>query len=49
MITFFISLAVLLLGYFTYSRFIEKVFRVNSTRQTPAYSMNDGVDYIPFF
>ncbi|PWE00303.1 carbon starvation CstA family protein [Marinilabilia rubra] len=47
MITFFISLAVLLLGYFTYSRFIEKVVQVNSTRQTPAYSMNDGVDYMP--
>ncbi len=47
MITFFISILVLLLGYIFYSRFIEHIEVINPERTTPAYRLNDGVDYIP--
>ncbi len=47
MITFFIGLTVLILGYVFYSKFVERFADVNSTRKTPAYSMEDGVDYVP--
>ncbi|HKK43026.1 MAG TPA: carbon starvation CstA family protein, partial [Bacteroidales bacterium] len=47
MITFTVSVVFLLLGYFIYSRFIERIEGVDSGRQTPAYKMNDGVDYVP--
>lgn len=47
MFTFFISLIILLLGYVFYSRFIERFAEVDATRETPAYSMQDGVDYVP--
>lgn len=46
MVTFFVALALLIIGYFTYGAFVCKVFgRVD--RQTPALAHNDGVDYIP--
>ncbi len=47
MITFLVCIAVLLLGYFFYSRFIEKIEQADPSRQTPAYRLNDGVDYVP--
>lgn len=47
MITFLASLAILILGYALYSRFVERVFGVDKNRQTPAYTLNDGVDYVP--
>ena len=47
MITFFLSILVLLLGYLFYSRFIERIERINPDRQTPAYKLTDGVDYVP--
>ncbi len=47
MITFFIGLTVLILGYVFYSKFVESFADVNPTRKTPAYSMEDGVDYVP--
>ncbi len=47
MITFFIAILLLLTGYFLYSRFVEKVAGVDYKKQTPAYTMKDGVDYIP--
>ena len=47
MITFIVCIIFLLSGYFFYSRFIEKIAGAESGRQTPAYKMNDGVDYIP--
>lgn len=46
MITFFISLAVLLLGYYFYSRYVEKIFGADPQRETPATTMADGVDYV---
>jgi len=47
MITFFVGLIALILGYVFYSRFVERFADVDGSRQTPAYSMNDGVDYVP--
>jgi carbon starvation protein CstA len=46
MLWFLFCLGLLLGGYFLYGRFVEKVFGVNSQRQTPAYSKHDGVDYV---
>jgi carbon starvation protein CstA len=47
MFSLIISLTALLLGYFYYSRFLERFADVDGNRITPAYSMQDGVDYIP--
>lgn len=47
MITFFIGLTVLILGYIFYSKFVERFADVDPTRKTPAYTMEDGVDYVP--
>jgi carbon starvation protein CstA len=47
MITFFLSIVALCLGYYFYSRVVEKIFGVDTARQTPALSMADGVDYVP--
>ena len=46
MVTFFVCLALLIVGFFTYSKVIEKVFRVDD-RPTPAVAHPDGVDYVP--
>ena len=45
MITFCISLVLLILGYLFYGRFVEKAFGPDD-RVTPALRINDGVDYI---
>ena len=47
MITFIIGIAVLILGYLFYSRFVEKIEQIDPSRETPAYKLNDGVDYVP--
>lgn len=47
MITFFIAIAVLIGGYFIYGTFVEKIFGVDKNRETPAYTHQDGVDYVP--
>lgn len=47
MITFFAGILILILGYIFYSRFIERFAEVDGSRITPAYSMKDGVDYVP--
>ena len=45
MITFLIGIAILIGGYFTYGKFVERVFRPDD-RQTPATKHPDGVDRI---
>ncbi|QUJ66955.1 carbon starvation protein A [Photobacterium sp. GJ3] len=44
---FLICVAALIGGYFIYGAFIEKIFGINEQRQTPAFSKQDGVDYVP--
>ena len=46
MISFLLSLLVLIAGYFVYGKFVEKVFGPDD-RPTPAVAMTDGVDYLP--
>lgn len=47
MITFICCLLSLILGYIFYGKFIERIFGPDSGRQTPAYTLQDGVDYMP--
>lgn len=47
MITFFACILLLIAGYFLYGRFVERYFGTDPQRQTPAVSMEDGVDYKP--
>ncbi|QHE54065.1 carbon starvation protein A [Pontibacillus sp. HMF3514] len=47
MVTFLVSIALLIIGYFTYGKYVEKTFGVNTGRPTPAYSNQDNVDYLP--
>lgn len=47
MITFFIGLAILIVGYFTYGKYIAKVVAVRDTEEVPANLMRDDVDYVP--
>ena len=46
MITFCISLALLVIAYFTYGKLCERIFGVDENRKTPAIEKADGVDYI---
>ena len=46
MITFFVCLALLIVGFLTYSKLVERIFRIDD-RPTPAVAHPDGVDYVP--
>lgn len=46
MITFLISIALLVLGYVVYGRVVEKVFGMNPANKVPAKTLTDGVDYV---
>lgn len=46
MITFFIAVAILVLGYLFYGKIVEKNFRPSAS-ETPAVKINDGVDFVP--
>ena len=47
MTTFAISVLLLIMGYFVYGLFVEKVFGADNNKKTPCYTSQDGVDYIP--
>ena len=47
MYSFIICLIALVLSYFIYGKIIEKVAGVDASIETPAYRLNDGVDYTP--
>ena len=47
MFTFLLSLVLLLAGYFTYGALVERIFKPDPARTTPALANNDGVDYVP--
>ncbi|WP_029912389.1 carbon starvation CstA family protein [Pelobacter seleniigenes] len=46
MLYFFGCVALLIIGYFIYGSFVDRVFGPDPTRLTPATTMNDGVDYV---
>lgn len=47
MATFLGSIVLLIAGYAVYSKVIEKAFKIDDSRKTPAYTVNDGMDYVP--
>ena len=47
MFTFSIAFLALILGYFTYGKFISRVFKPNKYRLPPSLQVNDGIDFIP--
>jgi carbon starvation protein CstA len=47
MVSFFLSIVVLLLGYFIYSKVVDKAFGADESIKTPAIRLNDGVDFVP--
>lgn len=47
MITFIASILLLIAGYFTYGKFVERVFVTDRKRRTPAFTMRDNIDYVP--
>lgn len=47
MLTFLVSIALLVIGYLTYGKYVERVFGENEERPTPAYVNADGIDYVP--
>ncbi|GAA4919301.1 carbon starvation protein A [Nesterenkonia rhizosphaerae] len=43
-----IGVAMMLTGYFLYSKFLaKKVYKLNAEFKTPSHEFNDGVDYVP--
>ncbi len=44
---FLLCVGLLIGGYFIYGAFVEKVFGINTQRQTPAFTQTDGVDFVP--
>ena len=47
MITFIVALVLLVVGFFTYGVFVERVFGIEPERKTPALTKTDGVDFVP--
>lgn len=47
MLTFILGIIILILGYIFYSKYVEKVFDINSELETPANKINDGIDFVP--
>jgi len=47
MVTFFASITLLLLGFFVYGKVVERIIGVDDQRPTPAYTQQDGLDYMP--
>ncbi|MFA9375805.1 MAG: carbon starvation protein A [Lachnotalea sp.] len=45
MVSFVVCLAILIGGYFVYGKIVEKIYGPDD-RETPAVSINDGVDYV---
>jgi carbon starvation protein CstA len=46
MLLFLASVGLLLVGYFVYGAFVEKIFAPDPGRPVPAVTMADGVDYV---
>lgn len=47
MVSFFLSIIALLLGYFIYSKIVDKAFGADENIKTPAIRLEDGVDFVP--
>ncbi|MFA6784996.1 MAG: carbon starvation protein A, partial [Sphaerochaeta sp.] len=47
MVSFLLSMVLLVVGYFTYGVVVERIFGIDTKRITPAVALEDGVDYVP--
>lgn len=47
MLQFIIGIIILIVGYFTYGKVVDKHFGADDTRETPAKRLEDGVDFMP--
>lgn len=47
MLTFLLCLTLLVGSYFTYGKYLEKLFGTDPSRETPCKTHYDGVDYLP--
>ncbi|NIJ44821.1 carbon starvation protein CstA [Wenyingzhuangia heitensis] len=47
MISFIVSIIILIVAYFVYGNIIERIFGIEKDRETPAISQRDDVDYMP--
>jgi carbon starvation protein CstA len=47
MVTFLAAIALLILGYVFYGKLVERIFKINPKSKTPAYTKEDGLDYVP--
>ena len=47
MITFIICLVLLVVAYFTYGKYLEKVCKIDTKAEAPSSRLYDGVDYVP--
>ena len=47
MITFICCLVLLVVAYFTYGKYLEKVCKIDTKAQVPSAKLYDGVDYVP--
>ena len=47
MYSFLICLFALILSYFLYGRFLERIVGVDENLETPAHRLKNGVDYVP--
>ena len=46
MISFVVSIVILIIGYFILSRIAERIFGIDPNRKTPAITQADGVDFV---
>lgn len=46
MISFILSVVALILGYFVLSKIAERIFGIDESRETPAITQADGVDFV---
>ncbi|CAM4217014.1 carbon starvation protein A [Zobellia roscoffensis] len=47
MISFIISVLVLILGYYTYGKVVERIFGIDTEKETPAIRLRDDIDFMP--
>ena len=47
MVVFLCCLALLVMAYFTYGKYLDKVCRIDGKAEVPSSKLYDGVDYVP--
>ncbi|WP_174732900.1 carbon starvation protein A [Mesobacillus harenae] len=47
MVTFLGALVLLVVGYAVYSKVVERIFGIDDSNETPAFTNNDGMDFVP--